>query len=45
MDLVKLSRISMKHLITLHVMLDILSVSAAADKFCLNLFSVSKTLG
>ena len=44
MDLVKLSRISMKHLITLHVMLDTLSVTAAAERLCLSPSSVSKTL-
>ncbi|WP_028769373.1 LysR family transcriptional regulator [Shewanella fidelis] len=44
MDLVKLSRISMKHLITLHVMLDTLSVTASAERLCLSPSSVSKTL-
>ncbi|WP_076413475.1 LysR family transcriptional regulator [Shewanella sp. UCD-KL12] len=45
MDLIKLSRISMKHLITLHVMLDTLSVTASAQRLCLSPSSVSKTLG
>ncbi|AEG11386.1 LysR family transcriptional regulator [Shewanella baltica] len=44
MDLAKLSRISMKHLITLHVMLDTLSVTASAERLCLSPSSVSKTL-
>ncbi|MDX1304600.1 LysR family transcriptional regulator [Photobacterium sp.] len=44
MDLIKLSRISMKHLITLHVMLDTLSVTASAERLCLSPSSVSKTL-
>ena len=43
MDLAKLSRISMKHLITLHVMLDTLSVTASAERLCLSPSSVSKT--
>ncbi len=45
MDLIKLSRISMKHLITLHVMLDTLSVTASAQRLCLSPSSISKTLG
>ncbi len=45
MDLIKLSHISMKHLITLHVMLDTLSVTASAERLCLSPSSVSKTLG
>ncbi|MEC4728634.1 LysR family transcriptional regulator [Shewanella sp. D64] len=44
MDLAKLSRISMKHLITLHVMLDTLSVTASAERLCFSPSSVSKTL-
>ncbi|WP_318416963.1 LysR family transcriptional regulator [Photobacterium leiognathi] len=44
MDLIKLSRISMKHLITLHVMLDTLSVTACAERLCVSPSSVSKTL-
>ncbi|MGS4880986.1 LysR family transcriptional regulator [Photobacterium damselae] len=44
MDLIKLSRISMKHLITLHIMLDTLSVTATAERLCLSPSSVSKTL-
>jgi DNA-binding transcriptional LysR family regulator len=44
MELAKLSRISMKHLITLHVMLDTLSVTASAERLCLSPSSVSKTL-
>lgn len=44
MDLIKLSHISMKHLITLHVMLDTLSVTASAERLCLSPSSVSKTL-
>lgn len=44
MDLIKLSRVSMKHLITLHVMLDTLSVTASAERLCLSPSSVSKTL-
>ena len=44
MDLIKLSRISMKHLVTLHVMLDTLSVTASAERLCLSPSSVSKTL-
>ncbi|PKH28974.1 LysR family transcriptional regulator [Shewanella sp. ALD9] len=44
MELAKLSRISMKHLITLHVMLDTLSVTACAERLCLSPSSVSKTL-
>ncbi|WP_297481739.1 LysR family transcriptional regulator [uncultured Photobacterium sp.] len=44
MDLIKLSRISMKHLITLHVMLDTLSVTACAHRLCVSPSSVSKTL-
>ncbi len=44
MDLIKLSRISMKHLVTLHVMLDTLSVTVSAERLCLSPSSVSKTL-
>lgn len=44
MDLIKLSRISMKHLITLHVMLDTLSVTGSAERLCVSPSSVSKTL-
>ncbi|MGX9463009.1 LysR family transcriptional regulator [Shewanella sp. A14] len=44
MDLAKLSRISMKHLITLHVMLETLSVTVSAERLCLSPSSVSKTL-
>ena len=44
MDLIKLSRISMKHLITLHVMLDTLSVTDCAQRLCVSPSSVSKTL-
>ena len=44
MDIAKLSRISMKHLITLHVMLDTLSVTESAKRLCLSPSSVSKTL-
>ncbi|MCL1094389.1 LysR family transcriptional regulator [Shewanella kaireitica] len=44
MDIAKLSRISMKHLITLHVMLDTQSVTASAKRLCLSPSSVSKTL-
>ena len=45
MDLVKLSRISMKHLITLHIMLETLSVTVAATRLCVSPSSISKTLG
>lgn len=44
MDLIKLSRISMKHLVTLHVMLDTLSVTSSAERLCVSPSSVSKTL-
>ncbi|WP_299015105.1 LysR family transcriptional regulator [uncultured Photobacterium sp.] len=44
MDLIKLSRVSMKHLVTLHVMLDTLSVTASAKRLCQSPSSVSKTL-
>lgn len=44
MELAKLSRISMKHLITLHVMLDTLSVTDSARRLCLSPSTVSKTL-
>lgn len=44
MDLIKLSRISMKHLIILHVMLDTLSVTDCAKRLCVSPSSVSKTL-
>ncbi|MFT5880171.1 MAG: DNA-binding transcriptional LysR family regulator [Moritella sp.] len=44
MDLIKLSHISMKHLITLHVMLDTQSVTLSAERLCLSPSSVSKTL-
>ncbi len=44
MDLIKLSHISMKHLITLHVMLETLSVTASAERLCVSPSSVSKTL-
>ncbi|SON52691.1 LysR family transcriptional regulator [Vibrio tapetis] len=44
MDLIKLSRISMKHLVTLHVMLDTLSVTSSAERLCVSPSSVSKIL-
>ncbi|MBB1270072.1 LysR family transcriptional regulator [Shewanella sp. SR44-3] len=44
MELAKLSRISMKHLVTLHVMLDTLSVTTSAERLCLSPSSISKTL-
>ncbi len=44
MDLIKLSHISMKHLITLHIMLDTLSVTTSAERLCVSPSSVSKIL-
>ena len=44
MDFIALSRISMKHLTVLHVMLSTNSVTKAAEKLCVTPSSVSKTL-
>lgn len=44
MDLVKLSRISMKHLITLHLLVKTHSVTLTAERLCVSPSSVSKIL-
>lgn len=45
MDLIALSRLGVRHLVTLHMLLDTQSVTRAAERLCTSPSAVSKTLG